>query len=86
MPAMLEGFYKTFLNCILRSLWQRSEENIYIAKGIIFLCYYNRNETETVVADQLKQASNDFYPYRIYRINENYFINTNLQAQGHSPI
>ena len=57
MPAMLEGFYKTFLNCILRSLWQRSEENIYLAKEIIFLCYYNRNETETVVADQLKQAS-----------------------------
>jgi hypothetical protein len=50
-------FYKAFLNSILRSLWQRSEENIYLAKEIIFFCYYNRNETETIVADQLKQAS-----------------------------
>jgi len=33
-------------------------EHLYSQK-IIFACYYNRNETETVVADQLKQASND---------------------------
>ena len=29
-------------------------EHLYSQK-IIFACYYNRNETETVVADQLKQ-------------------------------
>ena len=45
-----------------RFIWQRSEENIYPAKEIIFTYYYNRNETETVIADQLKQASNDYYP------------------------
>jgi len=43
-----------------RFIWQRSEENIYTAKEIIFTYYYNRNETETVIADQLKQASNDY--------------------------
>jgi len=40
-----------------RYSWQRFGENIYPAKKIIFVCYYIRNETETVVADQLKQAS-----------------------------
>ena len=69
-----------------RFIWQQSQEYIYPAKEIIFICYYNRNETETVVADQLKQASNNYYPSRIYRIDENYFINTSLQAQGYSPI
>jgi len=40
---------------------------IYPAKEIIFVCYYNRNETETVLAGKLKQASNGYYPSRIYR-------------------
>ena len=53
---------------------------------IIFTYYYNRNETETIVVDQLKQASNNYYPSWIYRIDENYLINTNLQAQGYSSI
>ena len=69
-----------------RFIWQRFKEHIYLAKEIILTCYYNRNETETVVADQLKQAANDYYPFRNYRIEENYFINTNLQAQGYSSI
>jgi len=30
------------------------------SQRIIFTYYYNRNETETVIADQLKQASNDY--------------------------
>ncbi|GEM_PF-2268474 len=34
-----------------------SKKYIYPANEIIFTCYYNRNETETVVAGQLKQAS-----------------------------
>ena len=45
-----------------RFIWQRSKEYIYPAKEIIFAYYYNRNETETVLADQLKQASNYYYP------------------------
>jgi hypothetical protein len=49
-----------------RSIWQRSKEYIYPDKEIIFVCYYNRNETETVLADQLKQALNILYPSRIY--------------------
>jgi hypothetical protein len=57
-----------------RPLWQRSEMYIYPAKEIISKCYYNRNETETVVADQLKQASNDYYPSRIYINVENFYI------------
>ena len=61
----------TLLN---RFIWQRSSENIYPANEIIFVCYYNRNEPETVVADQLKQTSSDYYPSRIYRIDEDYFI------------
>jgi hypothetical protein len=55
----------TLLN---RFIWQRSSENIYPAKEIIFVCYYNRNDTETVATDQLTQASSDYYPSRIYRI------------------
>ena len=43
-----------------RFLWQRPDECIHPTKEIISVCYYNRNETETVVADQLKQASNDY--------------------------
>jgi hypothetical protein len=43
-----------------RFIWQRFKEHIYLAKEIILTCYYNRNETETVVADQLKQASSDY--------------------------
>ena len=46
-----------------RFIWQRFKEYIYSAKEIIFICYYNRNETETVVADQLKQASNDLLSF-----------------------
>ena len=42
-----------------RCSWQRSKEEIYLVKEIIFVCYYNRNETETIVADQLKQASSN---------------------------
>jgi hypothetical protein len=34
----------------------------------IFACYYNRNETETVLAGKLKQAVNAYYPSRIYGI------------------
>ena len=51
-----------------RFIWQRFKEYIYPAKEIISACYYNRNETETVLADQLKQASNILYPSRIYGI------------------
>lgn len=65
-------------NCIL---WQRSNSDIYPAREIIFTCYYSRNETETVVSDQLKQASNDYYPSRTHRINECRFINPDLQAK-----
>ena len=52
-----------------RFIWQRSGKYIYPAKEIIFVCYYNRNETETVLADKLKQAVNSYYPSWIYRIN-----------------
>ncbi|MDD4162789.1 MAG: hypothetical protein PHW87_09975 [Methanothrix sp.] len=38
-------------------LGRKIEQHIYPAKEIIFTCHYNRNETETVLADQLKQAS-----------------------------
>jgi hypothetical protein len=41
---------------VYRFNWQRFNLEIYPAKEIIFVCYYNRNEAETVVADQLKQA------------------------------
>ena len=51
-----------------RCNWQRFREEIYPVKEIIFTCYYNRNETETVLAGQLKQASNTYYPSRIYKI------------------
>jgi len=69
-----------------RFIWQRSGEDIYPAKEIIFVCYYNRNETETVVAYHLKQASNGYYPSRIYRIDENYFKYSCLQAHGYSQV
>jgi len=69
-----------------RFTWQRSNLDIYPAKEIIFACYYNRNETETVVADQLKQASSNYYPSRIYRIDENYFKYSSLQAYANPPI
>jgi hypothetical protein len=84
----MKGRYNYECPChrINRFTWQRSKEYIYPVKEIIFARYYNRNETETVVADQLKQASNDYYPSWTYRINENYFICTSLQAQGYSPI
>jgi hypothetical protein len=49
-----------------RFIWQRSGKYIYQAKEIIFTCYYNRNETETVLAGKLKQASNAYHPSRIY--------------------
>ena len=48
---------KSFMLCHHRFIWQRSKEHIYPVKEIIFACYYNRNETETVLAGQLKQAS-----------------------------
>ena len=67
-------------------IWQRYKEYIYPAKQIIFTCYYNRNETETVVADQLKQASNNYYLSWTYKIDENYFIYISLQAQASSSI
>lgn len=51
---------------VLCFLWQRSEGSIYPDQIIIFICYYNRNEAETVVAGQLKQAPNNYYPSRIY--------------------
>jgi hypothetical protein len=35
-------------------IWQRSEEDIYPAKEIIFICYYNRNKTETVLMKMLE--------------------------------
>ena len=54
------------LNRINRFIWQRSKEFIYPAKEIIFVRYYNRNETETLLADKLKQAVNGYYPSRIY--------------------
>jgi hypothetical protein len=73
----------TLLN---RFIWQRSGKGIYPAKEIIFACYYNRNEPETVVADQLKQASSTYYPSRIYRIDKNYSIYSRLQVQGYFPI
>ena len=58
-----------------RFIWQRSEEHIYPSKEIIFIYYYFRNEIETAVADQLKQASSNYYHSWIYRIDENCFIN-----------
>jgi hypothetical protein len=61
---MLEGFL-----AMDRFIWQRSKEHINTTKEIIFVCYYNRNETETVLADKLKQAVNGYYPSRIYEIN-----------------
>jgi hypothetical protein len=51
-----------------RFIWQRFGENIDPTKRIISVCYYNRNGTETVLADKLKQASNEYYPSRIYGI------------------
>jgi len=53
---MLHGVKKNIirLSCFI---WQRSGKYIYLAKEIIFYCYYNRNKTETILADQLKQAS-----------------------------
>ena len=51
-----------------RCVWQQSDGGIYLAKEIIFACYYNRNETETVLASKLKLAENDYYPSRIYEI------------------
>ena len=56
--------------CFIR---QRSGEDINSAKEIIFTCYYNRNETETVLAVKLKQASNILYPSRIYE-NQFYIL------------
>jgi hypothetical protein len=84
----MKGRYNYECPChrINRFTWQRSKEYIYPVKEIIFARYYNRNETETVLADQLKQASNYYYPSRIYEIEETYFINTNLRAQGYSLI
>jgi len=52
-----------------RFIWQRSTLDIYPVKEIISICYYNRNETETVLAGQLKQAANGYYPSWIYEIN-----------------
>jgi len=51
---------------VLCFLWQRSERFIYLAQIIILICYYNRNEAETVVAGQLRQASNNYCSSRIY--------------------
>ena len=51
-----------------RFIWQRFKEYIYPAKEIISACYYNRNETETVLAGKLKLAVNDYYPFWIYEI------------------
>lgn len=51
---------------VLRFLWQRPEGSIYPVQIIILICYYNRNEAETVVAGQLKQASNYYCFSRIY--------------------
>ena len=58
----MKGRYNYECPChrINRFTWQRSKEYIYPVKEIIFARYYNRNETETVVADQLKQASSDY--------------------------
>jgi hypothetical protein len=50
-----------------------SKKDIYSTKEIISVFFYNRNETETVLADQLKQATNVYYPSRIYG-NQFYFI------------
>ena len=52
------------LNRTNRFIWQRFTKNIYPAKEIIFICNYNRNETETVLAGKLKQAVNGYYPLR----------------------
>lgn len=54
LPPCYSPALSSLIHCFI---WQRSGEYIYPAKEIIFLCYYNRNEAETVVADQLKQAS-----------------------------
>ena len=51
-----------------RFIWQRFEEHIHLAKEIIFTCYYNRNETETVLASKLKPAVNAYYPTWVYEI------------------
>jgi hypothetical protein len=53
--------------------WQRFADDIYPAEEIIFVSYYNRNETETVVADQLKQAVTGYYPSRINEITYIFF-------------
>jgi hypothetical protein len=47
-------------------LWQRCNLHIHPAKEIIFTCYYNRNDTETVLAGKLEETVNDYYPSRTY--------------------
>ena len=52
----ISSFFRD-LDLSSRYNWQRSVRYIYPANRIILTCYYNRNEPETVLADQLKQAS-----------------------------
>ena len=51
-----------------RIIWQRFGKDIYPANEIISRCYYNRNETETVLDGKLEQTASGYYPSRMDRI------------------